>query len=149
HRIPRVDDEVDDRLLQLSRVRVHGAQLGSELGLQLDVLANETDEHAVQVSNHRVQVEDARLEHLLPAEHEQLARESRGSLGGLFNFLDVQASLGALVEAVEQQSGRSEHRRQQVVELSRDAAGQSSHRLHLLRLPVLDLESSYVGEVGR
>jgi hypothetical protein len=43
----------------------------------------------------------------------------------------------------------AEHRRQQVVEVVRNAAGELSHRLHLLRLSQLLFEAARIGEVDR
>jgi len=40
-----------------------------------------------------VQAHDARLDHLLPAEGEQLPSERRGTIGGLAHLLDI-APLG-------------------------------------------------------
>ena len=44
---------------------------------ELDVLADEAAQHAVHVADDLVEVEDLRLQHLLAAEGEQLARERR------------------------------------------------------------------------
>src|ERR1051325_11471551 len=44
------------------------------------------------VADQRVQIERAGLEHLLAAEDQQLTRQPGGPLGGLLDFLDVEAS---------------------------------------------------------
>ena len=76
HRVARVHGEVDDHLLDLRRVGAHRRELGAEHRHELDVLADQAAQHHVHVADRRVQVEDARLQHLLAAERQQLAREA-------------------------------------------------------------------------
>ena len=93
HGVPRIHDQVHDRLLQLPRIGVHHLQLGCESCLQLDVFPNQPHQHPLKISHKGVEVEDARLEHLFATEDEELTGESSRALGGLLDFLDVQACL--------------------------------------------------------
>ena len=80
-------------------------------------------------------------QHLLPAEGEQLPGEARRAFGRLLDLLELEAhGAVAVVQLVEREAGEAEDRRQQVVEVVRDAAGQPADRLHLLRLLQLPLD---------
>ena len=68
HGVARVDDEVDDRLLDLAGVGQRPPEPGIECRRQLDVLADDAAQHLFHARDHGVQVEDAGLEHLAPAE---------------------------------------------------------------------------------
>ena len=86
HGIPRVDREVHDDLFHLSAIGLYGRRVRPGADDDLDVLADQPLEHRPHVGHHHVQVEQRRLDDLLAAEGEQLAREPRGSLARLLNF---------------------------------------------------------------
>ena len=85
---------------------------------------------------------DRRLDDLLAAERQQLARQRRGALAGALHVGQRPVDRdrpGSHV--VQHRLGVAEDDRQQVVEVVRHAAGQPADRLHLLRLPQLLLEA--------
>ena len=133
HGILGIDREVGDDLLDLRGVGPHRARRARHHG-ELDVLADQAPEHGHQPRHDGGQVEDARLEHLLAAEREELPREPRGSLRGLLDQLHGVAPGSGGLERVEQELRAAADDGQDVVEVVRDAAGQTSHRLHLLGL---------------
>ena len=135
HRVARVGREVHQDLLDLPRVGAHERQRGVGLDVQTDVGADQTREQAAQPADHLVEIERARLHHLLAAEGEELARQRRRAFGGPADLLDVGPAGVAALELVEQQVGVAEDRRQHVVEVVGDAAGQPADRFHLLGLP--------------
>ena len=110
HGITRIDDEIHDRLLQLTRVGLHGSNFGSELRVQLDILTDEPAQHPLQISDNGVEVEDLRLEHLLPTEDEELPSQPGGSFGGFFDFLNVEARAGIHAAILEQEPAGTENR---------------------------------------
>jgi hypothetical protein len=71
----------------------------------------------------------------LPAEGEELARQGGGALRRAPDLLHVATPGIVAVECLEQQIGIAVNRRQDVVEVVGDAAGQPPHRFHLVRLP--------------
>ena len=75
HGVARVDDEVHEDLLELGAVGDNAPQRVIGLGGELDVLADETTQHRRHVADHGVEVEPPRLQHLLAAESEELARQ--------------------------------------------------------------------------
>ena len=72
HRVAGVHREVEDDLLDLRRVGLHAAEGRIEQAVQLDRLADQRPEHLGHAGDDTVQVEHARLEHLLAAEREEL-----------------------------------------------------------------------------
>ena len=142
HRVARVHGEVDDHLLDLRRVGAHRARARAEHRDELDVLADQPAQHHVHVADRRVQVEDPRLQHLPAAEREQLARERGRAVGRPLDLLGVPAQL-RVGRAADQELAVPGDRREQVVEVVRDAAGEPADRFHLLRLAQLRLDARH------
>ncbi len=91
HRVGRIDGEVDEDLLHLTRIRHHGGEARGQRHADLDVLAQEAPEHGAKARDHAAHIERARLQHLLPAEREELLRERCGTLAGLQDVTGVHA----------------------------------------------------------
>ena len=72
HRVARVDREVHQDLLELAGVRPGVAQAGREHRAELDVLADDPAEHAVDAGDDGIEVDDPGLEQLPPAEGQEL-----------------------------------------------------------------------------
>ena len=147
HRVARVDGEVDDDLFELALVDLGEAEIAAVHELQLDILADQPAQQVRQLDQHVGDVEDARLQGLLAREGQQLAHEIGGAVGVLLDLHDVGEGRVARPEPHQQQIAEADHRRQQVVEIVRDAAGELSDRLHLLRLRELHLEVLLLGDV--
>ncbi len=116
--------------------------------MQGDIGADQSAQHDFQVEHQSVHVEHPRGEHLPPAEGQQLLGETGRAPRGLGDLRRVERRRRARVQALHQERGRPEDRREQVVEIVRDPAREPSHDFHLLRLPVLHLELPHLGEVG-
>ncbi len=86
--------------------------------------------------NDRIQVEHARLQHLAPAEGEELPGERGGPLARLLDLLGVTPEALVLL-AGDEELGVAADRGQEVVEVVCDAAREPADRLHLLRLAEL------------
>ena len=148
HRVPRVQGEVDEHLLDLARIRLHVPEVRAERGDHLDVLADQAVQHLVGVDDDRVEVDDARLQHLLAPEGEELLRQRRGALCRLLDRLHVRPLAGlARVEAAEQEAAVHGDDGQEVVEVVRDAAGEAADGVELLRLVEALLELLAVADV--
>src|SRR5439155_1367171 len=89
HRIACVHRQVHNDLFQLTGVGPDGSQIGCQYRAEVDVLADKSTEHRLRVRDDRIHVEHARIEHLLPAEDEELAREPGSSLSGPADQLDA------------------------------------------------------------
>src|SRR3546814_13946926 len=91
---------------------------------------------------------DLRLQGLLARKGKKLAHQVGGAVGVLLDLHDVGERLVARPVAQQQQVGKADHRRQQVVEVVGDAAGELADRLHLLRLDELALEVLQIGRAS-
>ena len=143
HRVPRVDGKVEQRLLQQPRVGADGQQAGLQVGHELDSRADHRPDHALEVLDHLVQVDDLRPRDLLATEREQLPREAGGSVGSAADLLDVLALVS--LETGEEQLAVAPDRGEQVVELVGDPARETPHGLELLRLSQMLLEPPALG----
>ena len=115
--------------------------------LELDFASERPREHGLESADDLVHVEPLGEQHLLAAEREQLPRQRRCMGGGLPDLVDVVGARVALVEGVREQLRIARDRREHVVEVVGDAAGELADRLHLLRLPQLLLELLLLGDV--
>src|ERR1041384_4716369 len=88
HGVARVDDQVHDRLLQLSRIRLDRVESRAQGHLQLDVLADHPAEHALHRAHQGVEIDEPGLHHLAAAEREQPVGESLGPERGLLDLGD-------------------------------------------------------------
>ena len=111
-------------------------------------LADQAAQHLVRVDDDRVEVDDARLQHLLAPEGEQLLRQRRGALCRLLDRLHVRPLVGlARVEAAEQEAAVHGDDGQEVVEVVGDTAGEAADCIELLRLVEALLELLAVADV--
>ncbi len=140
HRVPGVDRQVHDHLLELSRVGVDAIERRIQSGHQPDVLADQALQQRFSASHDLIEVQHLRLQDLLAAEREQLLGQRRGAFTGPPHLLDVGARGMPGFEFLEHQVAVAEDGREQVVEVVRDAAGQAADGLHLPRLLELFLE---------
>ena len=123
HRVTRVDGEIHDDLLELTRVHFHGSEGGGEGRGQGDVFSQQPCEHLLGAGHDRIDVEDARLEDLLATEREQLPGQRTRPHGGLADLLDVLPVRRVRGPVFEQQIAVAENHGEQVVEVVRDPAG--------------------------
>jgi hypothetical protein len=148
HGIARVHGEIHDHLLELSHVGPHGAEVGGEGRRKIHVLAEDPWQHLPETGDHDVHVHDARLEHLLTAEREELPGEGRGALRGLPYLLDIVSLRIVPAEVFEQQVAIARNHSQQVVEVVRDPSGQPADCFHFLRLHELLLQAALFGDIS-
>ena len=132
-----------------ARVGPNSTQVGCERCVEFDVLPDQSPEQFPCIRDQRIQVHHLRFEHLLPTEDEELTGEPCGALPSPANLGDILVCPRPRNEVCKQQLGAGEDRREDVVEIVRDASRQSSDGFHLLRLPILDLELSNLGEISR
>ena len=139
HRVACVHCQVDDDLLELAGVGAQPAKIRRELDHQVDVLADQAAQHLLDVREHVVHIEDGGLQHLAPAEREQLAGEAGGRLSGARDLPHMGAQLLIVPNLPRHHLGVAENRREQVVEIMGDAAGELTDGIHLVGVPELRL----------
>ena len=147
HGVARVDRKIHDDLLDLAGVGAYRPELRAGSHHQIDVFADHAGEHFQVFGGDVVEIDDARGEHLLAAEGEQLAGQRRGALGGAGDLLRRAAQMRFGAEAFEKKFRVAGDDHQQIVEVVRDAAGEAADGFHLLRLAQLLLERAALGDV--
>ena len=148
HRIARVHDQVDQHLLDLPAIHLHQPQFLVGDDVDDDVLAEETAEDRLDVADQRVEVEDLQLLDLPAAEREQLTRQRGAVRGGFLDRFEIGAAAAVGRQFFEQQLAEADDRRQQIVEIVRDTAGEPADALHLLRLAELAFEAAAFGDIA-
>jgi hypothetical protein len=88
HGVTRVHGQVDDHFLDLSGIGADAAAR-RQIHRQRDVFTNQPGKEALRTSQHRIQIENLRLENLPSAEREQLANEVRGAPGRATNLVEI------------------------------------------------------------
>ena len=118
---------------------------------QLDVLANQPREQLLDVIDDLVDVEQRRLQHLLPAERQQLPGQRRGAVAGLLDLLGIAPQRVVVAQLPQQDLGVAADGLDQVVEVVGDAAGEAADRLHLLHALQTDLalEQPFLGDLAQ
>src|SRR5437899_688203 len=134
HRVARVDREVHEYLLELGRVGLDPVALSVRGGCQGDVLSDQALEHRDRLADRGVEMQDARLEHLLSAERQELLGERGGSMRRPLDQIEVLARLRTPLEALQEDFAATMDDRQEVVEVVGHAAGETADRVHLLGL---------------
>ena len=149
HRVVRVHREVHDHLLELAGIRADRGRRRCGQQLELDVLAEQPLQQRSDRGEDLVQIDRTGLQHLAPAEREQLVGELSRALGRTADLAEVVGERRIAVRALQQQRGVAADRGQQVVEVVRDAAGEAADALELLRVQQLVLQPFPVGDVAR
>ena len=141
HGVARVDRKVHDDLLDLAGVGFDVPEPAPRERRQVDVGPEQPAEHLLHPGESVVQVQYSRIEHLLPAEGEELPREVRRAHSSRPDLLDVRAQGLAGLEIASDHLGVAEDHGQEVIEIVRDAARESPDSLHLLRLKELSFQT--------
>ncbi len=137
HRIACIDGEVHDNLLDLTRVRIDAHQRRRGVDDKTEIFADEAPEQWIDLPEHLIQVDHARLQDLSAAERENPARERRRALRRLQDLIQVWRRPVRRSEIVKSELGEAMHGREQVIEVVGDTACELSERFHFLRLPEL------------
>ena len=123
HGILSIDDEVHDDLFDLAGVGKDGPCAVLQLHEQLNIVAYEAAQHAVEAPNQIIEGNVLRLAHLLAAVSQPTAW--------------LVPAMGGGRSTRPPSSGHTGYHREQVVEIVGDGAGKPSDALKLLGLPKL------------
>ncbi len=137
HRVPRVDDEVHDDLLDLAAIHARVLEIGRQGHAHIDVLPDEPGQHLAEAAHDVVEALHGGLENLLPAEGQELAGEPGRPLRRFLHFLEPgpEPVLGRHL-AEGQLRLRRDHR-EEIVEVMGHAASKATDGVHLLGLSEL------------
>ena len=138
HGIARVDAQVEDRGLQLRRVRQRHPQPAAQHGLHAHGLAQRARDQLRHAGHELVRIDGLGRQRLLPRERQQPSHQRCGLVGTLQSAGEKSVSLlfGGRHASARQADAAGDDR-QHVVEVVRDAACQLADRFHLLHLPHL------------
>ena len=147
--VTRVDTEVGQDLVKLGGIDFDDDLFRPRHPLHRHILAHQAPQHLDHAFDRLVQIQAAGRHHLFAGKRKQLLRDLRRPFGGMHDFgkLFAQGRMG--FQRVQRQFCIAEDRPEHVVEIVRHAAGQSSDRLHFLRLLQLRLQPQTVGNVLR
>src|SRR5262249_256929 len=140
HRVPCIDCQVDNDLLNLARIGFHSAQALHGVSDQLDIFTYQTAKHLVHVCYNDVQIEDLWLQELLAAKSEQLPRKRCCPFPGFTDLSDVLVNRIVLSQMHQCQIRIAVDCGKQIVEVVSTPAGQSADGVHLLGLAEFFLE---------
>ena len=85
HGVAGIDRQIHDNLPDLAFVCAYPPQARLQDETQLNVLPDQGPEHLLKILHHHLEVEYLRLEHLLPAERQELPRQCRRSFACRFD----------------------------------------------------------------
>ena len=135
--VARIDDKIEQELLNLTDIGPHIAERSLERFPQRDASADGLHQHLLRVFHHGVKTKHDRLGRLGTAEPEKLFAQRARALGRAQNFRDRAAITLVFGELLEQEHPVSHDRRQDIIEVVSNAAGNLSERFHFLRLQEL------------
>ncbi len=147
HRIAGVDREVEDDLLELTRIGEHERRARMAHLDQVDVLPDESSDESLHFVRDLVQVDDLRLEQLLPTEGQKLPSQGCGAIGGLLDRRHVLAALVIGGKLFSQHPRVAGNHSEKVVEIVGHTARQLPDGFHLLGLTELVLGLLPIGDI--
>ena len=112
------------------------------------MFSDQAVQHGFHAQEDGIDIQQARLKNLLPAEGQQLSGECGSPLGSFVDLFSVAACVAVSRQILEQKCGVAEDRGEQIVKVVRDTAGELPDRLHSLRLPQLFFKLMLVGDVA-
>ena len=137
HRIAGIDAEIDDDLLDGATVGMNLRQIGTAIGFEKDVFADEFPEHCAGALDDFAEIDAAELHDLLAAESEQLPDEIGSPLGGLADFADGFGVRAHFAELHEEHAGMAINNGQDIIEIVGDPGGELTDGFHFLGLAEL------------
>ena len=148
HGVPRVHSEVYYHLLHLHGIHFHEHGGRGRRINDADILAYYSLQHPAQAADYPVEVQHSGLEHLPPAESQELpeqrGREARG-LGDLVKIVVARVPGG---QAFAQEVGVCQHGPEQIVQVVGDAGRKLADRIHFLGLEQRLFGAPLLGYVG-
>src|SRR5581483_7013989 len=137
HRVARIEPDIEQRQLELAGVDLDRPESWRNVDDDADVAAQRSAEQIADGVELAVEIDALRAQRLPARESKQLSGERLAALGGVTDVDDQAFELLVVAGEPLGHIGASENDRQQIVEIVRDAPGQLSDGLHLLRLEQL------------
>ena len=147
-RIPRIDAQVGQDLVDLGGIHLDRPQVRPRLPVELDILADEPPQHIEQPRHGFAKVQHLGHDGLLAGKGQQLPGEVGGALGGFADLHQVVMERPGRIHLRERQLRMPDDHPQHVVEVVGHAASQPPHRFHLVGLAELVFELGLVGDIA-
>ena len=127
-------------MVELAAVDLDRPEAAAVLQGQLNFFADQPAQQRGQLIDGFGDIEAHRRQRLFARKRQQLAHQDGRPVGVLLDLLNVGEGrvIGAM--AAEQQVGKSDHRRQQVIKIMGDAAGELADGFHFLGLGKLNFK---------
>ena len=93
HRVPRIEAEIEQHLLQFARIGADSCRVGGQGHLQGNLLADDRPQHGDQFADRLVGIDVLGPQRVAAAETQQLAGERGRPVGGLEDLLQVLVAL--------------------------------------------------------
>ncbi len=134
HRIARVEDEIEQRVLQLAGIGVGQPQIGGFRHFELEGLPQRAAEDVGHVIDDLIQIQGRRLQGLLAGESKQAFGEGRSAIHGFDAGADIVLQLRRIDEVLLKKLQAAEKNRKKVIEVMGHAPRELTHRLHFFGL---------------
>ena len=133
HRLAGRHGEVDENLLDLAAVGLHGREAFFEFDEQFDLLTKKTVQHLHNIIQKLADIDGTTPDGWRFAEGQELVGERGGPEGSFFDFPDKPRELALFRHFVHENLRVADHHGEHVVEIMRHAAGELAEGLGALR----------------
>ena len=147
HRIARVQHQVEKNLLHLRGIDLHQPKITVQVSNQFELLAQQPREKTLRIRDDLVQAQNARLDHLLPRDSQQLLDQRSPLFARHADLFRMMQQAAARRQTRNEQVCVQGDPSEQIVKIMSHAAYQAPDDLHLLRFPKTLLRAFALGDV--
>ena len=146
HGIPRVDQDVEEDLIELTRVTLDHRKALPLDEVDVDGRGENAPHHLEELANLVIHVERPDRQRLRAAHRQQLSRQVGGAARGRHDRVDLRAER-RVVELFDDDAGARADHGQEIVEVVGDTPGEHAQALELLDLeePPLEVQTRFLG----
>ena len=147
HGVAGIHDQIHDDLLDIRFVGENAGKVIGQRATKIDVLSNEAPEHIAQTFHSLIQIEDFRLDDLLPTKREKLPRKCACFFRGGGNLTEGLGDTAVEGSGSKLQARMALDDGENVIEVVRDAGSKLAHRLELMGVPELFFQLPLLADV--
>ena len=149
HRVARVEDEIEDRILQPVRVDKHRRKRLRELSFECDPLTKSATQHITHAQDQLIDIGQLRFKRLTAGEGEQSVRQYCSTFGSAHRRPGKSAqSFFVFGQALFKRFDSTRDHGQQIIEVMCDSARELAKGVHLLGVTKLCLGFDPAGDFG-
>ena len=147
HRIAGVHGQIHQHLIEERRVHTHAAGIAGDIQLKADALAEQSPDQRDRTIHDLGDLHRTRCHHVTTGKAEQLPTQRRTGFSRRANLPGTDGDITPGLRIERQQAGFADDRREHVIEIVRDAAGQLADALDALHLAQLIFQPTTIGDV--